>query len=269
MGLYSTATISGTDSPTALYKKVDLGHAANGFYIRTASTSDTSLQVWIDAPNATDGTLLTTMALPSTTSNGTYVTHSVVFDKEYSGVHDVYLVFPTIPGGNRTVRVNWFQFSTKFLAQFDTAGGTGAAPASQVILPGGTVAEPAAPTKGDSEFLGWYPTADLTSTAEPWDFSSGTIERNTTFTAKWKGTELKANTSMRVSLKISRDKVTGYNIAPVSDGNAYTYTSSNPGIARVDKSGTIIPVRAGTAIITVRLDDGSGLFASFVVTVTP
>jgi hypothetical protein len=268
MGLYSTATISGTNSPTALYKKVDLGHAANGFYIRTASTSDANLQVWIDAPNAAGGgTMLTTMALPSTASNNNYVTHSVAFDEEYSGVHDVYLVFPAIAGGSRAVRVNWFQFSTKFLAQFDTAGGAGAAPASQVIMPGGTVVEPPAPTKGDAEFLGWYPTSDLSAT--PWDFSSDTVERSTTFTAKWKGTQLKANTTVRVSLRLSRDKVNGYSVAPVSDGNAYLYSSSNPAIARVDKDGKVTPVRAGTATISVRLDDGSGLVSSFIVTVTP
>jgi beta-glucosidase len=261
MGLYSIATTTAANPSTALYKNVDLGYAANGFYIRSASTSNATVQVWIDGNTADTGTLISTVNLPASDNINQFTTKEAVFDEEYSGIHDVYLVFPA--GASRSIRVNWFQFSTKFALQFDDANASSASPETQIILPGDTGSAPPVPQKGDAEFLGWYPNTDFSG--EPWDFDKDTLESNTTLTAKWKGTYLKANTSLRINLRLR----TTYQLTPDSDGNSYVYTSSNPAVARVDQSGKITPVRAGTTTISVRLSDGSDLLASALVSVTP
>jgi exo-1,4-beta-D-glucosaminidase len=78
-------------------------------------------------------------------------------------------------------------------------------------------------------------------------------------------TDLKINTSVRIPLKL---KAT-YQLDTATDGTRYSYTSSNPSIARVDQNGLITPVRAGQATITVRALDGSGLISSATVVITP
>ncbi|MDR1136074.1 MAG: M28 family peptidase [Clostridiales Family XIII bacterium] len=80
-----------------------------------------------------------------------------------------------------------------------------------------------------------------------------------------RGTTVKVNPSVRIALKMRST----YQLNTVTDGGLYEYTSSNPGIARVDKNGLVTPVRAGTAIISVKLIDGSGLVSTATVNVTP
>jgi beta-xylosidase len=53
------------------------------------------------------------------------------------------------------------------------------------------------------------------------------------------------------------------------DGVGYEFVSSNPGIVRVDHNGVVTPVRAGSAVVSIRTIDGSGLVDSVLVNVTP
>ncbi|MDR0424913.1 MAG: M28 family peptidase, partial [Clostridiales Family XIII bacterium] len=80
-----------------------------------------------------------------------------------------------------------------------------------------------------------------------------------------RGTFLKANPSVRITVKMRNT----YPMAPATDSGLYEFTSSNPSVARVDKNGIVTPVRPGTAAISVRLIDGSGLVSSVTVNVTP
>ncbi|MDR1136563.1 MAG: hypothetical protein LBL49_10410 [Clostridiales Family XIII bacterium] len=78
-------------------------------------------------------------------------------------------------------------------------------------------------------------------------------------------TAVKANPSVRISVKLR----TTYQLDFDIDGIAYEFTTSNASIAKVSESGLITPVRAGSAVITLRATDGSDLASSIVVSVTP
>jgi uncharacterized repeat protein (TIGR02543 family) len=67
-----------------------------------------------------------------------------------------------------------------FTVTFDTDGGTSVS--SQTVVPGGTVTEPAAPTKTDHLFAGWYKEVALTTL---WDFATDTVPGNATLYARW------------------------------------------------------------------------------------
>jgi polyhydroxybutyrate depolymerase len=78
-------------------------------------------------------------------------------------------------------------------------------------------------------------------------------------------THAKAHTSSRVSLRLKQTLALSFDI----DSAGYEFVSSNPTIARVDKYGTVTPVRAGVALVTLRATDGSGLTSSVMLSVTP
>jgi hypothetical protein len=78
-------------------------------------------------------------------------------------------------------------------------------------------------------------------------------------------TSVEANPSPRVNMRLK----TKYQLDFAIDGVAYEFISSNANIAKVDADGLITPVRAGSAVITLRAADGSGLSSSVVVFVTP
>ncbi|MDR0424945.1 MAG: glycoside hydrolase family 3 C-terminal domain-containing protein [Clostridiales Family XIII bacterium] len=80
--------------------------------------------------------------------------------------------------------------------------------------------------------------------------------------------QLKANPVTRLTMKVG--KVEQPVLAPSNDvgSSGYIFTSSNPSIVRVDQNGVVTAVRPGTATISVRLTDGSGLVNSVVVSVT-
>ncbi|MDR0424342.1 MAG: prolyl oligopeptidase family serine peptidase, partial [Clostridiales Family XIII bacterium] len=85
------------------------------------------------------------------------------------------------------------------------------------------------------------------------------------FSQKKLASYAKANPASRVTVRGKAPIKLGYEI----DTNDYVFESSNPGVARVDAYGNVTPVRAGTAAITLRATDGSGLISSIVITVTP
>ncbi|MDR1135058.1 MAG: hypothetical protein LBL49_02605 [Clostridiales Family XIII bacterium] len=78
-------------------------------------------------------------------------------------------------------------------------------------------------------------------------------------------TQVKANPSARISLRLR----SSYQLDYLIDGVAYEFVSGNPSIVRVDETGKLTPVRAGTAVISLRATDGSGLTSSVTVSVTP
>jgi uncharacterized repeat protein (TIGR02543 family) len=79
----------------------------------------------------------------------------------------------TNPGGNGG--------DTYYTVAFDARGGL-PAPAAQTIDSGGTVTAPAAPTKNDYDFDGWYKEQACTTA---WIFASDTVTANITLYAKW------------------------------------------------------------------------------------
>jgi beta-glucosidase len=139
------------------------------------------------------------------------------------------------------------------------------APFTKVFATGNTAAEPPEPSRDGYTFMGWQASGSDT----PYDFSAP-LSGDLTLTAQWAplGTYVKINPSLRISIKL-RDKDTPYPLQVDTDGAKYAFASSNPGIARVDENGLVTPVRAGTAVITVRLTDGSGFLSSATVIVTP
>ncbi|MDR0425190.1 MAG: bacterial Ig-like domain-containing protein, partial [Clostridiales Family XIII bacterium] len=77
-------------------------------------------------------------------------------------------------------------------------------------------------------------------------------------------TVAKVHTSTRATLKVKRELELAYTI----DGVEYTFESSNQGIARVSQDGVVTGVRAGTAVITLRATDGSGLISTMMISVS-
>jgi hypothetical protein len=80
--------------------------------------------------------------------------------------------------------------------------------------------------------------------------------------------QLKANPVTRMSMRIGQAEKPV--LAPSNDvgSSGYIFTSSNPSIVRVDQNGVVTAVRAGMAVISVHLTDGSGLVNSIVVNVS-
>lgn len=54
----------------------------------------------------------------------------------------------------------------------------------------------------------------------------------------------------------------------ITDGISFSYSSSNPTVATVSKTGLVGGVKAGMAVITIKALDGSGLTTQVLVTVT-
>jgi hypothetical protein len=77
-------------------------------------------------------------------------------------------------------------------------------------------------------------------------------------------TAAKVHTSVRATMKVKSELALAYTI----DGVEYTFESSNQGIARVSADGVVTGVRAGTAVITLRATDGSGLTSTMMISVS-
>jgi hypothetical protein len=80
---------------------------------------------------------------------------------------------------------------------------------------------------------------------------------------KPKATFLDIHTASRISMKVGGE----LRMATSTDGVGYEYVSSNPSVARVSADGVVKAVRAGTAVISVRMTDGSGLVSAAVVSI--
>ncbi len=81
-------------------------------------------------------------------------------------------------------------------------------------------------------------------------------------------TKIALNESV-ISITSGTQKILTATVTPSGATNsAVEYISSNTSIAQVSATGTVSAVGAGTAVITVRAKDGSGVFASVPVTVT-
>ncbi|MDR1135848.1 MAG: family 78 glycoside hydrolase catalytic domain [Clostridiales Family XIII bacterium] len=78
-------------------------------------------------------------------------------------------------------------------------------------------------------------------------------------------TKAKVHTSARVSVRLRQTLQLNYDI----DGAAYEFVSSNPAVATVDAEGIVTAKKAGTATLTLRATDGSGLISTAMITVTP
>ncbi|MDR0381571.1 MAG: hypothetical protein LBH86_06220 [Oscillospiraceae bacterium] len=68
-------------------------------------------------------------------------------------------------------------------------------------------------------------------------------------------TLVKAHSSARVSLRIKGRAKLNFSV----DSETYAFASANPNIAKVDETGMVTALRAGTTIITLRALDGSDL----------
>jgi uncharacterized repeat protein (TIGR02543 family) len=80
-----------------------------------------------------------------------------------------------------TLYAKWVENSKKtFTVTFEANGGTGVD--KQTVVEGDTVKQPSNPTKAGHTFVGWYADANF---ATLWNFSTGTVSRDTTLYAKW------------------------------------------------------------------------------------
>ncbi|MDR0424744.1 MAG: family 43 glycosylhydrolase [Clostridiales Family XIII bacterium] len=84
---------------------------------------------------------------------------------------------------------------------------------------------------------------------------------------KPKATFLDIHTASRISMSLRT--ANELRLETSTDGVGYEYVSSNPSVARVSADGVVKAVRAGTAVISVRMTDGSGFVSSAVVTIRP
>jgi uncharacterized repeat protein (TIGR02543 family) len=85
---------------------------------------------------------------------------------------------------NITLHAKWNQDTVQpvyYTVSFNAAGGT-PAPQNQTIAAGGTVSQPAAMTKANHTFGGWYTEAAYTT---QWNFSVNTVNAALTLHAKW------------------------------------------------------------------------------------
>ena len=74
----------------------------------------------------------------------------------------------------------------------------------------------------------------------------------------------------RKSLMIGEVDYLAYEILPANASNkTVTFTSSNPAVATVNQYGMVTAVGVGSAVLTATANDGSGVQASFTVTVSP
>ncbi|MGC5166376.1 InlB B-repeat-containing protein [Luteimicrobium sp. DT211] len=103
-------------------------------------------------------------------SGGTADPATTVLADARAAVRDARAVIAEAPAADDAVTVT-----------FDSAGGSAVAP--QQVTAGGTLAEPAHPTKEGVVFVGWY--TDAATVGHLWDFRNNTVLDATTLHAKW------------------------------------------------------------------------------------
>jgi hypothetical protein len=135
---------------------------------------------------------------------------------------------------------------------------------------GDTVSISAGTALGGERFVGWTASpevalADASSADTTFVMPQGAVTVTAAFESIKPGVDFQINMAQRISL---RTRAT-YRLEGVTGGIPYEFTSSNPGVVRVDQTGLVTAVRAGTATVSLKLTDGSGRTASAMVVVTP
>lgn len=152
----------------------------------------------------------------------------------------------------------------EYTVKFNTNGGNSIS--EQKVKENGTVSTPSTPTRDGYVFMGWY-IGD-----EKYDFNTK-VSSNMTIEARWEKAE-----NVKVSgVSLDQNSITlligdtTKLVATITPSNAkdkkVTWTSSNPSVATVDKDGNVKAIKAGTAVITVKTNDGN-FTATAKVTVT-
>ena len=138
-----------------------------------------------------DGEVLLTLSLgnnftiagPGMNKTGTYTIDgnnlSLDFFKDQDGTTTATLEGDSLALIYGEAKMNFLK-KISYTVSFDVNGGDAVAPVK--VVNGKVVAEPAAPTKENNVFLGWYADAKLTT---PFAFNTTAIKADTTIYAKW------------------------------------------------------------------------------------
>ena len=153
-----------------------------------------------------------------------------------------------------------------YTVSFDSQGGSNV-PDIQNVVDGTMISAPAAPTKPDYDFAGWYREAGCIN---EWIFASDVVTSNLTLYAKWiTSTVSVTSVSLKGSttLEVGQAETLSSTILPANaTDKSVTWSSNNSVIVTVSATGVITAKAAGTAIITVTTNDG-GMTATCTVTV--
>ena len=168
--------------------------------------------------------------------------------------------FQTPVNANITLNANWQEESKVEYWQVSwylnggawTAGYT---PPAQVAK-GGTLAEPAEPTKAGSTFEGWYKEAALTNKVN-FPFDASGITANFTLYAKWTGSSVQvtALTINKNTLSLYTTDIETLTATVIPANVAVQWTTSNPQVAIVNSEGEVKATGAGTAVLTALAGD--------------
>ncbi len=139
---------------------------------------------------------------------------------------------------NTTLYAKWT--INRYTVTFNSRGGSSVASVTQNY--GTKITQPTAPTKSGYYFGGWYKES---SCINAWNFSTNTLQRDTTLYAKWiksptKVVNVKASSAGYNSIKISWSKVTdatGYRVyRATSSGGSYKYIGKTSSTSYTNKS---------------------------------
>lgn len=136
----------------------------------------------------------------------------------YSDGHDLDLLWTT-QSDNTTVYTIGPKTAAAYTVTFESQGGSPVAP--QSVKHGETVTEPAAPTRTDYTFGGWYQEADCTN---KWDFATDTVTGDITLYAKW--TPVKKNYT--ITLDANGGTLSGGTIATTNNDGKLTALPAAP-----------------------------------------
>ncbi len=197
---FTTGTVT---SDMALYAKWT---ATNSYNVSFEPNGGSS----VDSQTINSGGRLTEPATPTKTGytfNGWYTD---------SGFSTAWNFSTGTVSGDMTLFAKW-RPNNSCTVRFDSNGGLPVN--SQTISSGGTVTEPAAPTKTGYTFAGWYSNSGLTTA---WNFTTGTVAADMILYAKW---TVKSTTSS-YTLTTTVDKI--YNItisaSNITDFNGQIFT---------------------------------------------
>ena len=150
-----------------------------------------------------------------------------------------------------TLQAQWKEASTVEYLQVSWELNGGAWPSSgdnhaTQVAKGGTLAEPAAPTKAGNTLDAWYKEAALTTKINfPYDVSA--ITSNFTLYAKWttgSSGGISLNKTLLELRTTDRERLTATGVTGI------TWSTSNKDVAVIDNQGVVTATGAGTAVIT-------------------